>query len=118
MKEYKVKVFSEKEGEQKIETWYSKDLLTKEDGSKIRWQNEKKEFFLKKTEWMNLFYQLHREDGPAIIYANGRKEWYLYNEQVTKKETKKVKKLLNKLRKIIKEMKKIFKPYSRIRIKI
>ena len=63
MKEYKVKVYSDKT------EWFNLEgQRHRDDGPAIEWANGSKSWFLND--------QLHREDGPAIEYANGSKYWY------------------------------------------
>ena len=75
MKEYKVKVYSDKT------EWYNlNDQLHREDGPAIEWANGDKYWYLND--------KLHREDGPAVECANGNKYWYLNGQYLTEKEHK------------------------------
>jgi len=67
MKEYKVKVFSDRT------EWYNLDgKLHRENGPAIKLANGSKEWYLDGKR--------HREDGPAIEYTSGSKEWYLHGK--------------------------------------
>jgi hypothetical protein len=63
MKEYKVKVYSDKT------EWYINGQLHREDGPAVEWSGGYKAWYING--------QYHREDGPAIEWSNGYKAWYL-----------------------------------------
>ena len=73
MKEYKVKVYSDRT------KWYNLEgQLHREDGPAIERADGSK-FWYRNG-------QFHRDDGPAIEYANGAKEWYLNGHKLLEAE--------------------------------
>jgi hypothetical protein len=54
--------------------WYKDDLLHRDDGPAIEWDNGTK-FWFKNN-------QLHREDGPAVECVSGDKSWYLNGKKI------------------------------------
>jgi len=67
-----------KEGE---EVWYKNGKLHREDGPAVIYEPPSGVRF---QEW-RIDGKLHREDGPAIIKSNGYKKWYLYGNEIRKK---------------------------------
>jgi hypothetical protein len=73
MKEYKVKVYSDR-----IEWFNLEGKLHREDGPAVEWANGDKCYYING--------KLHREDGPALEFANGDKAYYINDEYLTEEE--------------------------------
>ena len=73
MKEYKVKVYSDRT------EWYNlEDQLHREDGPAMEYENGYKAYYLSG--------KLHREDGPAIEWGNEYKSYFINGKKLTKEE--------------------------------
>ena len=55
--------------------WLLNDLLHREDGPAVEYENGTKVWYLNGLE--------HREDGPAVEYPVGTKLWYLKGKEVS-----------------------------------
>ena len=96
MKEYKVKVYSDRT------EWFNLEgKLHREDGPAVECSNGYKSYYLNgKRHRENgpaveikdgfKFYYIndkrHREDGPAMEYENGHKDYYINDKHLTEKE--------------------------------
>lgn len=56
-------------------SWFLNDLLHREDGPAVEYENGTKVWYLNGLE--------HREDGPAVEYPVGTKLWYLKGKEVS-----------------------------------
>ena len=73
MKEYKVKVYSDRT------EWFNLEgKLHREDGPAVECSNGYKSYYING--------KYHREDGPAVEWANGTKYYYINGKCLTKKE--------------------------------
>ena len=73
MKEYKVKVYSDRT------EWYNlEDQLHREDGPAMEYENGYKAYYLSG--------KLHREDGPAIEWGNEYKSYFINGKKLTEEE--------------------------------
>jgi hypothetical protein len=96
MKEYKVKVYSDR-----TEWCNLGGQLHREDEPAIEWANGDKSYYLNgKRHRENgpaveikdgfKFYYIndkrHREDGPAMEYENGHKDYYINDKELTEEE--------------------------------
>ena len=73
MKEYKVKVYSDRT------EWYNlEDQLHREDGPAMEYENGYKAYYLSG--------KLHREDGPAIDWGNEYKSYFINGKKLTEEE--------------------------------
>ena len=96
MKEYKVKIYSDRTG------WYNLEgNLHREDGPAIELKNGDKSYYINgkrhredgpAIEWADgdkYYYingKFHREDGPAVEWANGDKAYYINGKYLTEEE--------------------------------
>ena len=73
MKEYKVKVYSDRT------EWFNLEgKLHREDGPAVEWNDGDKEYYING--------ECHRENGPAIEWASGTKSYYINGKKLTEEE--------------------------------